>query len=116
MVDPVSLITIAAVAGTSLIGKTITEQATKHLWERFITRLRDRASEDNQAAVILASPTDPEQVKHAVQVVDAAQDAELVSMAQHLTTALEKAAPSTYTQFADKIVNIGTNIGGIHFH
>jgi hypothetical protein len=111
--EPISLLTLAAVAGSSIIGKKLLEKGTEHVWETFIGRLRNKAKGNEQAVAALATLRNPEQVQAAIQAIGAEQDEELRDLAEQITTSLRQHTPVQYQQIAEKIINIQTNYGSI---
>jgi hypothetical protein len=86
--DPITLITTAAVAGAATIGTTALQESTKHVFKTFIERLRGKAAGNKQAEQALATADDPEAVYKAVATTDAARDPELQELAQQVVAAL----------------------------
>src|SRR5690348_11809971 len=107
--DPITLITAAAVAGATAIGKKLVEKSTEHLWERFMTRLRGKVADNQQAATALATADDPVAVHQAIVATNAAADPEIVEMARSVAAALPQAqverAQRQVIQIAKNIVN-----------
>jgi hypothetical protein len=101
--DPITLITAAAVAGTAAIGKKLVEKSTEHLWERFMARLRGKAAGNEQATAALATADDPAAVHQAVVATNAAADPEIVQLAEQLKGALPE---QQVVQIAKMIQNI----------
>lgn len=101
--DPITLITTAAVAGSTLVGQKLVEKSTEHLFDRFITRLRGKANDEASIAAAFATPDDPHAVQEAVRLSNAAHDPELVEMARQLTGTLPQ---QQVTQIAKQIQNI----------
>jgi hypothetical protein len=105
--DPITLITAAAIAGTVAIGNKLVEKSTEHLWERFMARLRGKAADNQQAAAALATADDPTAVHQAVVATNAAADPELVDLARSVATALP---PAHMERVQRQVIQIAKNI------
>lgn len=111
--DPISLLTLAAVAGSGAIGTKLLEKGTEHVWDTFMARLRGKAKGNEQAKTALASPNDPELVKAAIHSIGAYQDEELLQLARDIVNSIQYHFPTQYPQIAEKIINIQINYGPI---
>lgn len=106
--DPITLITTAAIVGAATISKKLVERSTEHVWDRFIGRLRDKAQNNEEAIVALSSVEDPIAVHKAITAIGAVSDPEVVQEADLLMSLLpqEKHTKEYILQIAKIIQNI----------
>jgi hypothetical protein len=111
--DPISLIASAAVAGTSIIGTKAVEKSVEELWNRFKERFQKKVVSQDSQTTSLHSMQDVAEVKASVASSGAANDPELIDMAQQLNKAFQQLDATQYQQIAQKIINIQINYGSI---